>query len=144
MNISDLLLNVISSFYENDNRARSFGTDQELYHSEIHMLDCIAGHPSLHISGIARVLGVTRGAASQTAKRLEKKGMVVKQVCSENVKMTILELTEKGETAVLNHIKAHEQYGEIVQKILIGAKEENIQFLEEFLQSFENELKNRY
>ncbi len=144
MDISDLLLNVINSFYENDNRARSFGTDQELYHSEIHMLDCIAGQPDLHISGIARLLGVTRGAASQTAKRLEKKGMVVKKVCSENVKMTILKLTEKGETAALNHKKAHDKYGEIVQKMLRGAKEENIQFLEEFLLSFEKELKKQH
>lgn len=77
MNISEQLLDLISEFYERDSRARTFGTDVELYHSEIHMLQCVAENPELHISALARLLGVTRGAASQTAKRLERKRMLV-------------------------------------------------------------------
>lgn len=141
MNISELLLDVISEFYENDNRARTFGTDTELYHSEIHMLQCIAENPALHISGIARLLGVTRGAASQTAKRLERKGMIVKETSQESVKMVILHLTSKGKIAVFNHKSAHERYNTIIRNILAEANIGQIQFLTEFLQDFEKQVK---
>ncbi|HCR43399.1 MAG TPA: MarR family transcriptional regulator, partial [Ruminococcaceae bacterium] len=47
MAIGELFLNVMNEFYENDSRAKTFGTDTELYHSEIHMLQCIAENPEL-------------------------------------------------------------------------------------------------
>lgn len=138
--ICGLLLNVISEFYESDGRARTFGTDTELYHSEIHMLQCIEENPDLHISGIARLLGITRGAASQTAKRLERKRMIVRRSCPENNKIIILQLTPKGKTAVSNHKDAHERYRERVEDILAGTTAEQRQFLSAFLLNFEKTL----
>ena len=141
MSISELLLDVISEFYETDNRATTFGTGTELYHSEIHMLQCIADHPALHISGLARLLEVTRGAASQTAKRLERKEMIVKKASPENEKMVVLRLTIKGIIAVEHHKKAHEHYDAMIGKVLKEAKPDQINFLADFLREFEKSLK---
>ena len=117
MNICELLLDVITEFYENDSRARTFGTDTELYHSEIHMLQCIAERPDLHISGLARLLDVTRGAASQTAKRLERKGMIIKEASPS------------------------EKYNAPISDILAGADAGQRQFLSDFLRRLEQKLK---
>lgn len=144
MNISELLLDVISEFCENDNQARRFGTDTELYHSEIHMLQCIAENPDLHISGIARILGVTRGAASQTAKRLERKEMIIKESSPESIKMVVLSLTAKGEVAVLNHKVAHERYSKVIKNLLAQADSGQIEFLTKFLKDFEKEIKKEH
>lgn len=141
MPISELLLNVITEFYENDSRARTFGTDTELHHSEIHMLQCIAEHPDLHISGLARLLDITRGAASQTAQRLERKGMVIKEASPDDNKKIVLRLTPKGKTAVANHKDAHEKYDVLISDILAGANVSQRQFLEDFLQRLEQKLK---
>ncbi len=138
--ICKLLLNVISEFYESDGRARTFGTDTELYHSEIHMLQCIEENPGLHISGIARLLGITRGAASQTAKRLERKRMIVRRSCPENNKIIILQLTAEGKTAAFNHRDAHERYRERIEDILAGTTAEQRRFLSDFLLNFEKVL----
>ena len=138
--ICELLLNVISEFYENDSRARTFGTDTELYHSEIHMLQCIEENPGLHISGIARLLGVTRGAASQTAKRLEKKQMAVRCSSPENNKIILLRLTPKGRTAVRSHKNAHQKYREKIAEILADAPAEQLQFVADFLLRFQKSL----
>lgn len=139
--ICDLLLDAISEFYENDSRARNFGTDTELTHSEIHMLQCIEGSPELHISGIARVLGVTRGAASQTAKRLERKRMILKEASPENNRKIILRLTPKGRTASANHRRAHEKYNIRIADLLAGASAEQLRFLSDFLMRFEKTLR---
>ncbi|GAB6085679.1 MarR family winged helix-turn-helix transcriptional regulator [Alkaliphilus crotonatoxidans] len=139
--ICELLINVISEFYEKDSQARNFGTDVELYHSEIHMLQCIEENPGMHISGIARMMGVTRGAASQTAKRLERKEMIVKEACLGNDRKVVLRLTEKGKVASYNHKNAHEEFTALISKILTEAREEQLEFLHHFLLRFQASLK---
>ena len=141
MDIGELFLNAMSEFYENDSRAKTFGTDTELYHSEIHMLQCIAENPELHISGLARLLGVTRGAASQTARRLERKGMIVKRASPDDNKKIILQLTREGQTAATNHKNAHEKYNALISDILSGSDAAQLQFLTDFLIRFEQSMK---
>lgn len=143
MKICELLLDVICEFYENDSRARTFGTDKELYHSEIHMLQCIADHPDVHPAGLARILGITRGAASQTANRLERKGMIVKEASPGDGKKIILKLTAKGETACYNHKNAHMKYNAMIADILADADAAQIRFLQDFLLNFEKMLKGK-
>ena len=143
MKICELLLDVISEFYENDTKARTFGTDTELYHSEIHMLQCINDNPNMHISGIARLLGITRGAASQTAKRLERKQMIIKEACPDSDKKVVLRLTSKGKIASANHKIAHEKYNAMIAEILCNASVEQLEFITNFLVKFEESLNKR-
>lgn len=138
--ISEFLINVMCEFYENDSKARTFGTDTELYHSEIHMLQCIMDNPGLHISGIARKLGITRSAASQTAKRLERKKMILKEVNPSDSKKIVMILTAKGETACRHHKLAHEKYRAIISGILSSSSTEQLHFLTDFLIQLETAL----
>ncbi|HBC27889.1 MAG TPA: MarR family transcriptional regulator [Ruminococcaceae bacterium] len=141
--ICDLLLDVICEFYESDAKARTFGTGTALYHSEIHMLQCIGEHPGLHISGAARLMGVTRGAASQTVKRLERKRMLTKEQNPDDSKKVVVRLTEKGKTAVFHHKEAHEKYRAVVSGILSGTGEDRREFLAGFLMAFRKKMKER-
>lgn len=135
--ISELLLGVITEFYEKDQRAQTFGTDTKLYHSEIHMLQCIKENEGLHISAIARILGITRGAASQTVTRLENKKFILKNVDLNNNSRIILKLTPKGETAYRCHKKYHERYSREVSRILKDVNNGQLEFLCDFLREFE-------
>lgn len=141
--ICELLLNAISEFYESDSHARDFGTGTDLYHSEIHMLQSIQDHPGMHISAVARMLGITRGAASQTAKRLERKRMIVKESSPENNKRVILRLTDQGKTACSNHRSAHEKYNAVIGELLSDADPEQLRFLSDFLVRFRASLKGK-
>lgn len=134
--IGEALLDVICTFYEKDRTARTFGTGTELYHSEITMLQCILEHPGLHISGIARLLGITRGAASQTAKRLVRKQMAQKTSSPSDDKKIILRLTENGKTAAENHKQAHEKYRTVIASLLADASAKQLRFLAGFLSEF--------
>lgn len=141
--ICEMFLNTITEFYENDKRARTFGTDTELYHSEIHMLQCIEDNPNQHISSIARKLGITRGAASQTANRLERKQMIKKEASPDDNKKVVLSLTSKGKTAYYNHKIAHEKYNRMIAEILCNEDSEKLQFFFDFLIRFNKEMKTR-
>ncbi|OFI07110.1 putative HTH-type transcriptional regulator [Clostridium acetireducens DSM 10703] len=137
LKISEILLSVIYKFVERDKKAKYFGTDTALYHSEIHMIEFIKENKDLHISAIARKLDITRGAVSQTIKRLEKKGFIVKEMDEDNNSKLLIKLTEKGEIANYNHKKYHKSFDKIILDILKNEEEHNVEFLKHFFYKLE-------
>jgi len=51
----------------------------KLHASEIHLMKTVAIYPDVNATGMAKLLGVTKGAISQTLSRLVKKGVVSKE-----------------------------------------------------------------
>ncbi|SFL19920.1 MarR family winged helix-turn-helix transcriptional regulator [Halanaerobium salsuginis] len=139
--LSELFLNVITDFAEQDTAARTFGTGVKLYHSEIHMLQEIKANPELHISALARLLEITRGAAAQTIDRLVKKEMLTKQRSSENQTQVLMELTDQGEIACQNHEQLHQQHQARIVSLLENSSAAEQQFLAEFLHRFKKSFK---
>jgi len=52
--------------------------DIRLHPSEIHLMQVIREQPDLNAGAMARRLGVSNGAVSQTLTRLENKGVIIK------------------------------------------------------------------
>jgi len=127
------LLKVIHSLQELDKRTSNYGTDKTLSYGEIHMIDKIRDYQGLHISAIAKRIGVTRGAVSQMVKKLEKKGMVVKEPCPDNLSRISIRLTEKGKRAATEHEKYHRNFSEKVTSILGSYSKEDQEKIAEFL-----------
>jgi DNA-binding MarR family transcriptional regulator len=87
---------------------RKFGTDQELSHGEIHMIEIIGDNEGLSVTEIGALIGVTKGAVSQSLKRLEKKGLAVKNTDLANLSRLLVSLTAKGKAAYWAHKHWHE------------------------------------
>jgi DNA-binding MarR family transcriptional regulator len=118
--------------------------DLHLYPSEIHLLQVINEGEDLSAGEMARKLGISNGAVSQTLNRLEKKGVIKKtkdQALKNRLSAT---LTEVGKTAIRQFeqgqegtVKAFSNYlGELSQgerKVIEGF----LSRLEEFLKSLE-------
>ncbi len=85
----------------------SFGTGVTMYRKEIHTIQAIGKNPEINITNLAELMGVTKSAASQVIKKLERKGLVRKTYVPGNAKEVILELTELGRVGYLNHEKFH-------------------------------------
>lgn len=134
---SYIFLRLMVEFSEFDRQARYYGTDQPLYEAEIHMIKMIEENEGIHATGLAEMLGVTKGAVSQILRKLEDKGMIVKDVDSHNLSKLSLRLTPKGEVAYLNHRDLHEDYDGLFEAALGDATEHDRAFLKKFLQSLE-------
>ncbi|WDP92735.1 MAG: MarR family transcriptional regulator [Desulfobacter sp.] len=91
-----------------DRAPKKFGTDQDLSHSEIHLIEIIGDNRGMGVTDMARCLGVTKGAVSQNLKRLETKGLAVKSPDPENLARVVVTLTAKGKTAYWAHRHWHE------------------------------------
>ena len=138
--ISYKLLRVVVGLKEVDNKTRYYGTDKPLHEAEIHMIKSIKDHEGIHVTGLADILGVTKGAVSQIIMKLSKKGMIIKETDPKNLSRLVLRLTEKGETAYVQHEKLHQEFNDIINKILEEATEEQKAFLQSFLESLEEKI----
>ncbi|MFG0252513.1 MAG: MarR family winged helix-turn-helix transcriptional regulator [Phycisphaerales bacterium JB038] len=72
----------------------------QLYASELHMMRTVAAHPDANASEIAALLGVTKGAVSQTLSKLEAKGICDKESDPEHKNELRIWLTPRGSRAL--------------------------------------------
>lgn len=133
-------LRVVSKISELERKTRYYGTDQPLYEAEIHMIKSIKENEGIHVTGLADMLGVTKGAVSQNIMKLEHKGMIIKNTDPRNLSRLVLRLTSKGETAYQYHEKLHQKYDELFNAALENATEENKAFLKNFLNSLDEQI----
>ena len=54
-------------------KIRHYGTDVPIHEAEIHMIKAVKQTGLTHVSGLAKRLGVTKGAVSQIIMKLHKK-----------------------------------------------------------------------
>ncbi|MEA4873135.1 MAG: MarR family transcriptional regulator [Synergistaceae bacterium] len=138
--ISYTFLRVVTKLSEIDRKTRCYGTDQPLFNAEIHMIKSIKENEGIHVTGLADMLGVTKGAVSQVIQKLERKGMIVKDTDPHNLSKLALHLTPKGETAYMHHEDLHRQFDELFDIVLENASEENKTFLKSFLNSLDGQI----
>jgi len=138
--ISYTFLRVTTKLSEIDSKTRYYGTDQPLFHAEIHMIKSIRENEGIHVTGLADMLGVTKGAVSQIIQKLERKGMIVKDADPRNLSRLALRLTTKGETAYLHHEDLHREFDGLFGSALENASAENKTFLKNFLCSLEEKI----
>ncbi len=111
-----------------------------LYPSEVHLLLVIRNELNTNATQIARKLGVTKGAVSQTLSRLEKKGIVLKAKDPANKNELTLSLTRLGREACAHcqrvqdaFLTAHTKY---LRKLDADDKAAVLGFLRHMEQSF--------
>ncbi len=85
----------------------SFGTGVLMHTKEIHTVQAIGKNSGINVTKLAEHTGVTKGAVSQTLKRLIRKGLVRKTHAPGNDKEVVLELTDLGWIGFHNHEKFH-------------------------------------
>jgi DNA-binding MarR family transcriptional regulator len=138
--ISYTFLRVVTKLSELDRKNRYYGTEQPLYEAEIHMIKSIKENEGIHVTGLADMLGVTKGAVSQIIMKLDHKGMIVKDSDPRNLSRLMLRLTSKGETAYSHHENLHQEFDRLFNAALENATEENKDFLKSFLNALDAQI----
>jgi DNA-binding MarR family transcriptional regulator len=126
-----------------DSQPRKFGTETDLTGSEIHLVEVIGQNEGLSVTDMAKRLGITKGAISQTLKKLEEKGLVIKEVDPTNTSRVTVSLSTKGKVGYYSHLQWHEKMDGGFRDYFVHLPEDKIKFLEEFLSILEQFLKKR-
>ena len=121
---------------------RSFGTDEMLSASEIHLIEMIGDYEeNCSVTELAKSRGITKGAVSQCLKKLEKKGLSFKVDDPNNMSKCIVKLTSKGKTAYYAHRYWHEKIDGGFEEYCKNLEEDKISFLVEFMERVEDFLR---
>ncbi|MDC7124940.1 MAG: MarR family transcriptional regulator [Spirochaetales bacterium] len=141
--VSYTLLRISTRLQQLNKKVRNYGTDQQLSDAEIHLIKLIKENEGMHVTGLAELLEVSKGAVSQISIKLVRKGMIEKRTDPENLSKLSLYLTPKGEIADKRHKEIHMAMDEQVNELLSDVEEDKLDFLKEFLHSLEIKL-NEY
>jgi len=94
---------------EIDGSPWDFGTGVPMHRAEIHTVRAIGENPGINVTRLAGILNVTKGAVSQMAARLAKKGMIVKARSGGNAREVRMDLTALGRRGFRTHQEFHER-----------------------------------
>ena len=115
-------------------KIRHYGTDVPIHEAEIHMLKAIKQTGLTHVSGLAKKLGVTKGAVSQIIMKLHKKGLVTKGTDADNQsKLNV-------EAAYARHEELHQQFDNMTEEELARYPEEFRNSVRTFLKGMLNRM----
>jgi DNA-binding MarR family transcriptional regulator len=116
--------------------------DLRLYPSEIHLLQVIREDADLSAGEMARKLGLTNGAISQTLNRLEKKGVINKNKDPALKNKVTATLTETGSAALLRFEEKQETTMKAFSSYLAGLSDNERAVIGGFLFRLEEFLKS--
>lgn len=120
----------------------NFDNNISLTLGEIHLIESIGKHQDTNVTEISKIIGNTKGAVSQMAKKLEKKGLINKKKKGNNNKEIILELSERGKKIFLEHENLHDSLYKEILSSLNNQPLENIEFIKDTLSVIEKHTKN--
>jgi len=115
--IEELFIKLANKYNSLEKIPVDYGVGKDLYHSERHLLGQIGDYPEKNITELSQFQGVTKGAISQTVKKLENKGLVNRYKGEQNEKEVFLELTEIGKGV-------YEKHKEVSQRSIMPLYEE--------------------
>ncbi|WRS27555.1 MarR family winged helix-turn-helix transcriptional regulator [Oscillospiraceae bacterium MB08-C2-2] len=135
--IARQLLSTIALFQRSDRKAQDFDTGQKLYLAEINLMEFIGDRSGCCASEFATENRITKGAVSQTVRRLEAKGYITRAddpICGVR---SILSLTEKGKAVYGRRLDYRKRLDGFVLEALEHCSAENQSEIWSFLKKLE-------
>lgn len=97
-NLVDLFLKILHLYSVISRKPVNYGTGDLLYFTEIHTISVVGKNREVNMTRLAEMMGVTKGAISQTVKKLVNKNLILKTNIT-NRKEVNLKLSDKGQMA---------------------------------------------
>ncbi|MEE0511742.1 MAG: MarR family transcriptional regulator [Peptococcaceae bacterium] len=94
---------LINKYNAKTKQPKTFGTAETVCGSEAQVLDVVAHEQPVTPSQIATLLGITKGAVSQTLAKLEKKALIVRSPSSDGNGMVTIQLSKAGKEILINY-----------------------------------------
>lgn len=137
--IHEKFIRIVNLYEKLEKTPRPYGTDELLTGAEIHLIESIGdSRETSSVTDLANLLGITKGAVSQHLKKLEKKGLTIKDEDPENNSRLIVRLTSKGKAAYYAHRYWHETMDGGYKKYFANIEQEKMLFLLEFMTKVED------
>lgn len=141
----EVFFRMLNQFNEFEKKPLKFNNEQLIYPSEVNALCIINNNSNSNITELAQKLGVTKSAASQVIRKLEKKE-IIERGSSHNHKEVFLKLTHSGHNILEQQLKKCSLRDCNIKQILNELEDEQmdlfIKVFNNFYEIIRNQLKN--
>lgn len=138
--LMEKFLRVLNKYSAIEKIPMDFGIGERLYPSEIHTIESIGKNQEINVTGLADVMGITKGAVSQMIGKLIQKGLVIKSKDPFNDKEVRLGLTPRGWSAFAGHEKFHSSIYEDIINNFSNISSEHIDLFQGVLNKIETHM----
>lgn len=104
----DVLVNLFNEIMDIEEKAIITPEFKDITNNDMHVIEAIGVEEPRNMSSVAKSLSVTVGTLTISVNSLVKKGYVSRVRSSEDRRVVLISLTEKGEKAFYHHKKFHE------------------------------------
>lgn len=91
----DQFLKILNLYSVISRKPKDYGTGDLLYFTEVHTISMVGINKAVNMTRLAEIMGVTKGAISQTIRKLVSKKFIIKSN-ARNKKEINLRLSDKG------------------------------------------------
>lgn len=112
--INDILVHLFNEIWELEEKAIISEEFKDITNNDMHIIEAIGLGTGDTMSSIAKKLNITAGTLTTSMNRLVRQDYVVRQRSTEDRRVVMITLTEKGERAYRHHAKFHEQMTDAV------------------------------
>lgn len=112
--INDILVHLFNEIWELEEKAIISEEFKDITNNDMHIIEAIGLGAGDTMSSIAKRLNVTAGTLTTSMNRLVRQNYAIRQRSTEDRRVVMITLTEKGERAYRHHAKFHEQMTDAV------------------------------
>lgn len=136
--LNELLVNLFSNVMDTEAKAIITEEFKDITNNDMHIIEAINIEEPRKMSDIAKRLNVTVGTLTTNMNSLEKKGYIIRERSTEDKRVVLVILTEKGRKAFFHHRDFHKKMirtivrdlSEDEMKVLIRCMQKLDQFFE--------------
>lgn len=107
--LNELLVNLFNNVMDTEAKAVITEEFKDITNNDMHIIEAINIEEPRKMSDIAGRLNVTVGTLTTNMNSLEKKGYIVRERSTEDKRVVLVVLTEKGRKAFFHHRDFHKK-----------------------------------
>ena len=105
--LNELLVNLFNSVLQTEAKAVITEEFKDISENDMHIMEAVGIEEKRKMSDIAARLSVTVGTLTVNMNSLEKKGYIVRERSTQDKRVVLVTLTEKGRKAFFHHRDFH-------------------------------------
>jgi DNA-binding MarR family transcriptional regulator len=138
----DLFLKILHMYSIIGRKPKDYGSGDLLYVTEIHTITMVGKNREINMTGLAEIMGVTKGAISQTIRKLVRKNYILKSN-STNRKEFNLKLSEKGDIVFKGQESFQRELFEFAETLYNQARPEDRELVNRLFTAISNNMESR-
>ena len=140
MQFLEITYRLVNKYNQNTKKPKKYGTDDLLYPAEVHMIEIIGSYECITTTKLSKILGITKGAVSQTTTKLLDKELIIKDTSKSKSNEVFISLSEKGEKVYSYHREKHKEMIEKFNLLVEELSPESVVAIEKLIDIIDKSL----